>query len=127
RHRAQVRAAHQAGAGRVRPGLGARQAAAAAAGRRRARDGAGHDPRRALAVAREAYVSAMPRITVVDSHTEGEPTRVVLSGWPDAAGDTVLARREAMRQTHDALRRATLLEPRGHDAIVGAVLVPAER
>lgn len=72
-------------------------------------------------------MSATHRITVVDSHTEGEPTRVVLSGWPDAAGDTVLARREAMRHTHEALRRATVLEPRGHDAIVGAVLVLAER
>lgn len=72
-------------------------------------------------------MSSGHRITVVDSHTEGEPTRVVLTGWPDAGGDTVLARREAMRRTHEAFRRATVLEPRGHDAIVGAVLVPAER
>jgi 4-hydroxyproline epimerase len=72
-------------------------------------------------------VSGTARITVVDSHTEGEPTRVVLAGWPDAPGATVRERRDAMRRTHEAWRRATVLEPRGHDAVVGAVLVPADR
>jgi 4-hydroxyproline epimerase len=72
-------------------------------------------------------VSSVARIAVVDSHTEGEPTRVVLAGWPDAPGATVRERREAMRRTHEAWRRATVLEPRGHDAVVGAVLVPPDR
>ncbi|MES2306728.1 MAG: proline racemase family protein [Gemmatimonadota bacterium] len=66
-------------------------------------------------------------IEVVDSHTEGEPTRVVLSGWPEPAGRTVAERRDTMRLHQDQLRRAVVLEPRGHDAIVGALLVPAER
>lgn len=66
-------------------------------------------------------------IEVVDSHTEGEPTRVVLSGWPEPAGRTVAERRETMRSHQDHLRRAVVLEPRGHDAVVGALLVPAER
>lgn len=66
-------------------------------------------------------------IEVIDSHTEGEPTRVVLSGWPEPAGRTVAERRDTMRLHQDQLRRAVVLEPRGHDAIVGALMVPAER
>ena len=63
-------------------------------------------------------------IDVVDSHTEGEPTRVVVSGWPQPAGATMLERREALRRDYDALRRGVVCEPRGHDAIVGALLTP---
>ncbi len=66
-------------------------------------------------------------IAIIDSHTEGEPTRVVISGWPEPAGATVAERRETMRRTQDHLRRAVVLEPRGHDAIVGALLVPPDR
>lgn len=66
-------------------------------------------------------------IEVVDSHTEGEPTRVVLAGWPVPEGGSVLERREWLRRECDHLRRATVLEPRGHDAIVGALLVPPDR
>jgi proline racemase len=72
-------------------------------------------------------VSQLPQIEVVDSHTEGEPTRVVIAGWPEPAGATVAERCEVMRRTQDHLRRAVVLEPRGHDAIVGALLVPADR
>lgn len=66
-------------------------------------------------------------IEIVDSHTEGEPTRVVLSGWPEPEGSTVAERRETLRRHYDQWRRATVLEPRGHDAIVGALLVPPDR
>lgn len=66
-------------------------------------------------------------IEVIDSHTEGEPTRVVISGWPIPPGGSVVERRNAMRCEHDAFRRAVVLEPRGHDAIVGALLVPPDR
>lgn len=66
-------------------------------------------------------------LEVVDSHTEGEPTRVVIAGWPEPPGATVAERRAAMRADQDALRRAVVLEPRGHDAVVGALLVPPER
>jgi 4-hydroxyproline epimerase len=66
-------------------------------------------------------------IAVVDSHTAGEPTRVVIDGWPVPEGRTAAERRDAMRGTQDHLRRATILEPRGHDAIVGALLVPPDR
>lgn len=64
-------------------------------------------------------------IRVVDSHTEGEPTRVVVEGWPHPAGDTMEARRRTLGRHFDHLRRAVVLEPRGHEAVVGALLVDA--
>ena len=67
---------------------------------------------------------AIDAIEVVDSHTEGEPTRVVIAGWPQPTGDTMAERRESLRRDQDALRRAVILEPRGHDAVVGALLTP---
>lgn len=63
-------------------------------------------------------------IDVVDSHTEGEPTRVVIDGWPSCEGESMRARRDFLEAHHDHLRRAVVCEPRGHDAIVGAVLTP---
>lgn len=63
-------------------------------------------------------------IRVIDSHTEGEPTRVVIEGWPAPRGDTMAARLADVRAHHDALRRAVVREPRGNDAIVGALLTP---
>ncbi|MDX2208325.1 MAG: proline racemase family protein [Gemmatimonadales bacterium] len=72
-------------------------------------------------------MSTVGAIEVIDSHTAGEPTRVVIGGWPEPAGDSVAARRTWMRDHQDELRRAVVLEPRGHDAIVGALLVPPER
>lgn len=61
-------------------------------------------------------------IEVIDSHTEGEPTRVVVDGWPTCAGDTMAERRASLRHHQDHLRRAVVCEPRGHDAVVGALL-----
>ena len=63
-------------------------------------------------------------IRVVDSHTEGEPTRVVVEGWPQPAGETMAERRDDLRTRFDHLRRAVVCEPRGHAAIVGALLTP---
>jgi proline racemase len=65
-----------------------------------------------------------PSMQVIDSHTEGEPTRVVVSGWPDLAGDSMEARRADLLNRFDHLRTAVICEPRGHDAIVGALLTP---
>ena len=64
------------------------------------------------------------RLEVVDSHTEGEPTRVVVGGWGEVAGATMAERRDELRRHHDALRRAVVCEPRGHEAVVGALLTP---
>ena len=66
----------------------------------------------------------MDPIRVIDSHTEGEPTRVVIDGWPQPAGATMAERRDDLRARFDHLRQAVVCEPRGHDAIVGALLTP---
>lgn len=65
-------------------------------------------------------------IRVVDSHTEGEPTRVVVDGWPQPEGATMAERRDFLLQQQDHLRSAVVCEPRGHAAIVGALLTPPE-
>jgi proline racemase len=70
------------------------------------------------------HVQLPAEIRVLDSHTEGEPTRVVLDGWPQPAGRTMEERRGFMHLHHDLLRRAVVCEPRGHAAIVGALLTP---
>jgi proline racemase len=75
--------------------------------------------------ARAVGVPVFPEsIRVIDSHTEGEPTRVVIDGWPQPAGATMPERRDDLRARFDHLRRAVVREPRGHDAIVGALLTP---
>jgi 4-hydroxyproline epimerase len=66
----------------------------------------------------------LSRISVVDSHTGGEPTRVVLSGGPDLGDGPLAARRERFRREFDAFRSAVVCEPRGSDVLVGALLVP---
>ncbi len=64
----------------------------------------------------------MHRIQVIDSHTAGEPTRVVMSGGPELGQGTIAQRLERFRQTHDAFRSAIVNEPRGSDVLVGALL-----
>jgi 4-hydroxyproline epimerase len=69
----------------------------------------------------------MKRVHVIDSHTGGEPTRVVLAGGPDLRGATVAEQLADFRTQHDDFRRAIILEPRGSDVLVGALLVePAD-
>jgi len=63
----------------------------------------------------------MKRIHVIDSHTGGEPTRLVMDGFPALAGGTLVEKRDALRESHDHWRRACLLEPRGNDVLVGAL------
>lgn len=62
------------------------------------------------------------RISVVDSHTGGEPTRVVIAGGPDLGKGTMVERLENFRRDHDHFRSAVVNEPRGSDAMVGALL-----
>src|SRR5512146_299856 len=63
-------------------------------------------------------------VRVIDSHTEGEPTRVIVDGMPQPRGDTMAERRDDLRERFDHLRRAIVCEPRGYAAIVGALLTP---
>ena len=64
--------------------------------------------------------------SVIDSHTAGHPTRVILSGVPKLAGSTVREKRDHFRQRFDHLRPALLHEPRGHAAMVGLVPVASD-
>jgi 4-hydroxyproline epimerase len=66
----------------------------------------------------------MKSITIVDSHTGGEPTRVVIAGGPDLGSGDLSSRLERFRSEFDAYRRAVICEPRGSDVLVGALLVP---
>src|SRR6058998_425650 len=61
----------------------------------------------------------MQRIRVVDSHTEGEPTRVIVEGGPDLGGGSLADRRERFRRDFDRYRSAVVNEPRGSDPVVG--------
>jgi 4-hydroxyproline epimerase len=65
-------------------------------------------------------------LRVIDSHTGGEPTRVVLDGWPHLGGGSLAERRGRLDAQHAAWRTAVVCEPRGHDAVVGALLLPPE-
>lgn len=60
------------------------------------------------------------KISIIDSHTAGEPTRCVLSGCPDLGTGTLSERFGRLRREYDHLRRAILCEPRGSDVLVGA-------
>lgn len=64
----------------------------------------------------------MQRIQIIDSHTGGEPTRVVISGAPDLGGGTIAGQLEVFRTHHDRFRSAVVNEPRGSDVLVGALL-----
>jgi proline racemase len=68
--------------------------------------------------------SRWKKIITLDAHTGGEPLRVVLDGFPELPGETMLARRRAMKEHHDALRRALLWEPRGHREMYGCIVTP---
>lgn len=64
----------------------------------------------------------MKRIKVIDSHTGGEPTRLVIDGFPELGGGTMAERLALLTRQHDRWRAATVLEPRGSDVVVGALL-----
>ena len=66
----------------------------------------------------------LERVVAIDSHTGGEPTRVIVSGGPDLGHGTLAERRERFRRAHDHFRSAVINEPRGSDVLVGALLCP---
>ncbi len=68
----------------------------------------------------------MRRVRVVDSHTAGEPTRVVVDGMPPLGDGSLAVRRERFLREHDDFRRAVVTEPRGSDVLVGALLLPPD-
>ncbi|HEY1016992.1 MAG TPA: 4-hydroxyproline epimerase [Herpetosiphonaceae bacterium] len=66
----------------------------------------------------------MKTLEIIDSHTAGEPTRVVLAGAPELGGGSVAGQLERLRAEADWLRSAVVNEPRGSDVLVGALLCP---
>ena len=69
-----------------------------------------------------------PRVRVIDSHTGGEPTRLIVSGGPDLGNGSLSGRLERFRQQHDTFRSAVVNEPRGSDVMVGGLLCdPVDR
>lgn len=64
---------------------------------------------------------------VIDGHTGGEPTRVILDGGPDLGPGSLADRARRLAEEHEASYRSVMLEPRGQVAMVGALLVePSE-
>jgi len=66
-------------------------------------------------------------IKTIDAHTEGEPLRIVISGIPFLKGRTVLEKRNHMMKKFDHVRKAIMLEPRGHADMYGAIIVEPDK
>ncbi len=62
-------------------------------------------------------------MVIVDSHTEGEPTRVIISGGPDLGSGPLIDRAKKLALEHEDFYRSVVLEPYGQEAMVGALLV----
>ncbi len=62
-------------------------------------------------------------IRTIDAHTEGEPLRVILRGFPELQGKTICERRRIAMEHHDSIRKALMWEPRGHADMYGCLLV----
>ncbi|WGG51278.1 4-hydroxyproline epimerase [Rugamonas sp. DEMB1] len=67
----------------------------------------------------------MKLISIIDSHTGGEPTRLVTAGGPDLGNGPLSERLATLRREHDRFRSAVVCEPRGSDVLVGALLCEA--
>ena len=70
------------------------------------------------------FPSIPHRISTTDVHVAGEPLRVITHGFPEPAGSTILEKRRYCETHLDHLRRALMLEPRGHSHMYGCLLVP---
>ena len=64
------------------------------------------------------------QISAIDAHTAGEPLRVIVDGFPELPGDSILAKRRYAREHFDALRTALMWEPRGHADMYGCIVTP---
>ncbi len=69
-----------------------------------------------------ALEKAEQTFLVVDSHTMGEPTRIILKGFPRLEGRTMMERKQYLARNYDHFRTALMLEPRGHKDMFGALI-----
>lgn len=67
------------------------------------------------------------RIRTIEAHTAGEPLRIIVDGFPDLPGRTILEKRRFLRENLDYLRTALMWEPRGHADMYGALITAPER
>lgn len=63
------------------------------------------------------------RFQTIETHTVGEPTRIIIAGFPAPQGSTMMARKEFYEANYDHYRQALMAEPRGHNDMVGALLL----
>ena len=61
-------------------------------------------------------------LQAIDSHTAGEPTRIVTGGIPNIKGKTMPEKKEYLEKELDYLRTAIMLEPRGHNDMFGSII-----
>ena len=64
------------------------------------------------------------RLSIIDSHTAGEPTRVIAGGYPRIAGDSLVEQMTTLETRMDWIRRTCMNEPRGHRDMFGGILLP---
>ncbi len=65
------------------------------------------------------------KVTVIDAHTEGEPLRVIIAGFPSLPGESILDKRQNALKKYDYLRKILMWEPRGHADMYGCIITPA--
>ncbi len=65
-------------------------------------------------------------LNVIDSHTGGEPTRTIIGGAPELSADSIADQIQELKTEHDWMRTALTHEPRGYEAMVGALLLPPQ-
>lgn len=63
-------------------------------------------------------------IYAVDSHTAGEPTRVIVGGIPNVRGNTMMEKKQYLMEHYDHIRTGVMLEPRGHSDMFGSIILP---
>ncbi len=64
------------------------------------------------------------KVTTIDAHTEGEPLRIMVAGYPELEGETILERRRDALENYDRVRKILMWEPRGHADMYGCVVTP---
>ncbi|QYJ92421.1 proline racemase family protein [Shewanella spartinae] len=69
-----------------------------------------------------SFLDACTRFKTLDAHTEGEPLRILLEGYPEIPGDTILAKRRYLTAHLDHYRKLLMHEPRGHADMYGAII-----
>ena len=66
-------------------------------------------------------------IKTIDAHTGGEPLRIIIDGYPELSGNTILEKRKDAKDRFDYIRKALMLEPRGHADMYGAIITEPEK